>query len=279
MIKLYHKSAFKISRLITKNYSTSFSFATSLFEKEMRDAIYSIYGFVRFADEIVDTFHGYDKNYLLEKFEKDYYDAFNYGISLNPILHSFQITVKKYHISDEHIKAFLTSMKFDLEKKQYATKIEADQYIYGSADVVGLMCLKVFCNGNKEQYQSLVNPAMKLGSAFQKVNFLRDLKADIEDLDRRYFPEIVGTKLNEQNKTAIIKDIENDFGQAFIGIKQLPGRSKLSVLLAYYYYLILLKKIKHTPAYKILETRVRVSNTKKLLLLLKAMFVYKFKLI
>ena len=167
----------------------------------------------------------------------------------------------------------------DLEKKEYATKIEADQYIYGSADVVGLMCLKVFCNGNNEQYQGLVKPAMKLGSAFQKVNFLRDLKADIENLDRRYFPEIVGTKLNEQNKTIIISDIEKDFHEAYSGIQKLPGKSKLAVLLAYYYYRILLKKIKHTPACKILETRIRISNVRKLLLLLKAMVVYKFKLV
>ncbi|MFN8255981.1 MAG: phytoene/squalene synthase family protein [Bacteroidales bacterium] len=278
MIKLYHKSAFKISRLITKSYSTSFSFATSLFEKEMREAIYSIYGFVRFADEIVDTFHGYDKNYLLDKFEKDYYEAFNHGISLNPILHSFQITVKKYNISDEHIRAFLNSMKFDLEKKEYTTKREADQYIYGSADVVGLMCLKVFCNGNEQLYASLVKPAMKLGSAFQKVNFLRDLKHDTQMLDRRYFPEVSAKSLDDESKDVIIRDIENDFRLAYQGIKQLPGRSKLAVLLAYYYYRILLNKIKCSPASKVMESRIRISNAQKMGLLLKAVFVYNLKM-
>ncbi len=278
-MQLYHKTTFNVSKLITHKYSTSFSLATSLIEKEKRDAIYSVYGFVRFADEIVDTFHDYDKKYLLEKFESDYYDAVKQGISLNPILNSFQISVKKFNIPDAHIQAFLKSMKCDLEKKEYKSKTEADEYIYGSADVVGLMCLKIFCNGDQKLYEELKHSAMKLGSAFQKVNFLRDLKNDMEILDRSYFPEIENLRFDENNKMKVISDIENDFKTAYIGIKRLPQKSKLAVLIAYYYYKILLRKIKRTPANKIIETRIRISNSKKMLLLLKAMVVYKFNLI
>lgn len=278
-MQLYYKTTYNISKLITQSYSTSFSIATSLFEKEMRDAIYAIYGFVRFADEIVDTFHDYDKKYLLEKFESDYYDAVNQGISLNPILQSFQQTVKKYNIPDEYIQAFLTSMKYDLVKNDYSDKVEADIYIFGSADVVGLMCLKVFCNGDVSLYNELELSARKLGSAFQKVNFLRDLKNDIEVLDRRYFPEIQQQKFDEKSKLVVIQDIENDFSSAYVGIKKLPKRSKLAVLIAYYYYMSLLKKIKKTEADKIIESRISISNFKKMLLLLKAMFVYKLRLI
>ncbi len=278
-MQLYHNSTFHVSKLITHKYSTSFSLATSLIEKEKRDAIYSVYGFVRFADEIVDTFHEFDKKYLLDKFESDYYDAVKHGISLNPILNSFQISVKKYKIPDEHIQAFLNSMKCDLEKKEYKSKTEADEYIYGSADVVGLICLKIFCNGDQKLYDELKHSAMKLGSAFQKVNFLRDLKNDMEILDRSYFPEIANLRFNEENKMLIIEDIENDFKTAYTGIKRLPHKSKLAVLIAYYYYQILLRKIKRTPSNKIVETRIRISNSKKMLLLLKAMFVYKFNLI
>lgn len=278
-MQLYYKTTFKVSKLITQSYSTSFSIATSLFEKEMRDAIYAIYGFVRLADEIVDTFHEHDKKYLLEKFESDYYDAVKQGISLNPVLQSFQQTVKKFSISDEHIQAFLTSMKYDLYKNDYSNKTAADNYIYGSADVVGLMCLKVFCNGDVNLYNELEFPARKLGSAFQKVNFLRDLKNDMENLDRRYFPELQQGMFDEKNKLAIIRDIEKDFNSAFVGIKKLPKRSKLAVLIAYYYYMSLLKKIKKTEANRILESRISISNFKKMLLLLKAIFVYKLRLI
>ncbi len=278
-MQLYYKTSLNISRLITQSYSTSFSIATSLFEKEMSDAIYSIYGFVRFADEIVDTFHDYNKKYLLDKFESDYYDAVKQGISLNPVLQSFQQTVKKHNISDEHIQAFLTSMKRDLVHNEYKDKAEADNYIYGSADVVGLMCLKVFCNGDDKLYQELEYPARKLGSAFQKVNFLRDLKIDMEILDRRYSPEIQYASIDEKNKMVVINDIENDFNVAFVGIKKLPKRSKLAVLIAYYYYMSLLQKIKNTQADRILESRISISNFKKILLLLKAMFIYKFRLI
>jgi phytoene synthase len=279
MMQLYDHTTFKTSQLITRSYSTSFSLATSWFDKNTRDAIYSIYGFVRFADEIVDTFHGFDKEYLLAKFEADYYDAIKQGISLNPILHSFQKTVKKYNIPDEHIQSFLTSMKHDLEKKDYENKSEIDNYIYGSADVVGLMCLKVFCNGNDALYKELEFPAMKLGSAFQKVNFLRDLKNDIENLDRRYFPQIDENTFNNDNKIALINDIEKDFEIAYSGIKRLPGRSKLSVLIAYYYYKNLLRKIKNTQANEILESRIHISNTRKIALLIGSILIYKLRLV
>ena len=278
-MNLYNKTSFQISRLVTQSYSTSFSIATSLFEKEMRDAIYSIYGFVRFADEIVDTFQEYDKKYLLEKFENDYYDAVKKGISLNPVLQSFQETVKKYSIPDENIQAFLTSMKFDLVKNHYNDKTEIDKYIYGSADAVGLMCLKVFCNGDDKLYKELEKPAMKLGSAFQKVNFLRDLRNDTRVLGRTYFPEIQDERFDEENKLIVIKDIENDFNSAFAGIKKLPKKSRLAVLIAYYYYRSLLKKIKKVPATKIIESRIRISNVKKMFLILKSIFMIKFRLI
>jgi 15-cis-phytoene synthase len=279
MMNLYHQTSYKISKLVTNKYSTSFSFATRLFRPDIREAIYSIYGFVRFADEIVDTFHEFDKEYLLKKFEEDYDDALQKGISLNPVLHSFSQTVKKYEIPDVQVRAFLQSMKTDLLKSSYTSHSEMEDYIYGSADVVGLMCLKVFCNGNQELYNKLEFPAMKLGSAFQKVNFLRDLKNDMEMLHRFYFPEVAKSGLNDDVKHLLIEDIEQDFKTALEGIRQLPNRSRLAVLIAYYYYRILLKKIRRTPTQKILQTRIRVSNPKKILLLLKAMFVYKFRLV
>lgn len=279
MIQLYHQTSYKISKLVTNRYSTSFSFATRLFRPDIREAIYSIYGFVRFADEIVDTFHEFDKEYLLKKFEEDYDDALQKGISLNPVLHCFSRTVQKYEIPDVQVRAFLRSMKTDLLKNRYNSHSEMEDYIYGSADVVGLMCLKVFCNGNQELYKKLEFPAMKLGSAFQKVNFLRDLKNDMEMLHRYYFPEVAKSGLNDDVKHLLIEDIEQDFKTALEGIRQLPNRSRLAVLIAYYYYRILLKKIRRTPTQKILQTRIRVSNPKKILLLLKAMFVYKFRLV
>ncbi len=278
-MNLYNKCSAKICKTVTTTYSTSFSYATSLLEKEHRDAIYSIYGFVRLADEIVDTFHEFDKNYLLNKFEEDFKDAMDNGISLNPVLNSFQITVKKYNISGSYVDAFLTSMKCDLEKKTYKTKLEADNYIYGSADVVGLMCLKVFCNGDDEKFNKLLHPAMKLGSAFQKVNFLRDYKEDTETLGRNYFPAIKNGTLGKIEKQLIIQEIDGDFDEAFKGIKQLPGRSKLAVLLAYYYYRILLNELKRTPASKICKKRIRITNFRKLLIMLKAKTLYNLHLI
>ena len=276
---LFNQTAYKTSKIITENYSTSFSYATSLLEKERRKAIYAIYGFVRFADEIVDTFHEWDKELLLDKFEKDLDDALQQKISLNPVLHSFQLVVKEYGIPYEYIHAFLTSMRFDLHKKEYVTKLEADTYIYGSADVVGLMCLRVFCNGNEELFQQLKQPAMKLGSAFQKVNFLRDIKNDIENLGRNYFPGINGNGFNETSKKQIIDEIEQDFREAYEGIKQLPEDSKLAVLLAYYYYRKLLLKLGNTPASEIMNHRIRISNFGKIIIFFKAKGFHTLKLV
>lgn len=278
-MKLFNDVSFKTSKLITNTYSTSFSLATRLFDRETREAIYNIYGFVRVADEIVDTFHGYDKAYLLEKFGNDYYDAINLGISTNPVLHSFQTTVRKYDIPHEYVRAFMQSMKADLDVDKYTTRVQMNEYVYGSADVVGLMCLKVFCRGNNALFQQLKVSAMKLGSAFQKVNFLRDLKDDTENLGRNYFPELSYTALTESVKLLLIQDIENDFAVALRGIKMLPGRSKLAVLIAYYYYMSLLRKIKRTPARSILRSRIRVSNTQKIGTLIKASISYKLDLV
>jgi len=276
---LYNQTATAVSTLITKKYSTSFFWATCMFQKEIKNAITSIYGFVRFADEIVDTFHNYDKSYLLDKFEDDYYESIKQGISLNPVIHSFQITVKKYNIPNEYVQAFLISMRADLMKNEYNTKSELDSYIYGSADVVGLMCLKVFCNGDDKNFHELELPAMKLGSAFQKVNFLRDLKTDMELLDRSYFPEIEKGNFNEAIKKQVIRHICEDFDIAYNGIKRLPKDSKLAVLLAFYYYKNLLQKIERIPATKILESRIRISDAKKVLLLFKAIVVTKLNIV
>ncbi len=278
MKKTFDDVSIKCSKVVTKTYSTSFSLAVKMLDKSIQDAIYSIYGFVRFADEIVDSFHDYDKELLINQFEKDYYTAYNDNISLNPILNSFQQTVKKYNIDDTSIKAFLKSMKLDLHKSNY-TQEEYKEYIYGSADVVGLMCLKVFVNGDQGKYNELKEPAMKLGSAFQKVNFLRDLKDDFQNLDRTYFPNIDITELNENSKQTIINDIEKDFEDAMIGIKNLPKEAKFGVYTAYKYYKSLLSKLKRTPADKILTTRIRVSNPYKFLLLGKSFVTYKTNLI
>jgi phytoene synthase len=280
MLQLYNRVSFKISKLVTRSYSTSFSIAVSFLDSEMRKAIYGIYGFVRLADEIVDTFHDYDKKVLLQKFENDYYDALHNGLSLNPVLHSFQYVVKTYNIPDELVQAFLKSMKADLYKNDYNTKAKIDEYIYGSAESVGLMCLKVFITGDESaSFDELRFPAMKLGAAFQKVNFLRDLKTDVHQLDRNYFPEIAGNTFNDAIKEQIINDIENDFSSSYNGIKKLPNKAKLPVLIAYYYYLNLLKKIKKIPAEKLIMSRIRISNFRKFILLIKAYLYFKMKLL
>jgi len=278
-MQLYNNTSSDISRLVTRNYSTSFYTASSLLAKDIREAIFSIYGFVRFSDEIVDTFHEYNKKNLIEKFEKDYYDAVKDGISLNPILNSFQETVQKYGIPDEYVQAFLASMKNDLEKKDYESRSEMNEYIYGSADVVGLMCLKVFCNGDDRLFNELEKPAMRLGSAFQKVNFLRDLKNDIERLDRSYFPDVEDNQFTEEAKGKIVKDIEDDFRQALDGIKRLPSSSRLAVAVAFHYYRTLLKKIRSTSASGIKSRRIRISNFRKILLLVKTWFLVKTRII
>lgn len=245
----------------------------------IRDAIYSIYGFVRFADEIVDSFHDYEKESLIDDFEKEYYKAVNLGISLNPILNSFQHTVKEYNITDDLIQAFLKSMKQDLTKSNYNTQNEYADYIYGSADVVGLMCLKVFTKGNNTKYEQLKNEAMRLGSAFQKVNFLRDLKDDNLILNRTYFPGINLNNFTEAAKTQIINEIEDDFNIAYQGIVKLPIEAKFGVYTAYVYYKKLLTKLKNTPYHEIGNSRIRVSNYTKAGLLAQSFVTYKLKLV
>lgn len=280
MKELFDSVSYSCSKLVTKRYSTSFSLAVNMLAPSIRADIYNIYGFVRFADEIVDTFHDYKKKELLAQFESDYYDAKKNGISLNPILNSFQHTVKKYNINDHLVDAFLDSMKADLNQIDYMTKEEYDKYIYGSADVVGLMCLKVFVNGDQAKYDELKGPAMRLGSAFQKVNFLRDLKNDFELLNRSYFPNLDLGQLNQQSKEIIVEEIEEDFDVAFReGILKLPVEAKFGVYMAYRYYRKLLKKLKKVPSQDIMETRVRISNPMKINLLARSYVKYKLNLI
>ena len=246
MKPLFDEVSLICSKKVTSAYSTSFSTAVNMLSPTLRPAIYSIYGFVRFADEIVDSFHDWDNAYLLEKFEQDLNEAIEMQISLNPILNSFQQTVRKYNIDRGMIDAFLKSMRMDLLKTNYQTKEEYQEYIYGSADVVGLMCLKVFVNGDNEKYEELKDSAMRLGSAFQKVNFLRDLKDDYEVLNRSYFPKVDLRTLNNQAKKDIILEIEEDFKEAYKGIKELPIEAKFGVYTAYIYYKRLLSKLKRT---------------------------------
>jgi len=279
MKKLFDEVSFKCSVLVTKNYSTSFSMAVYMLAPSIRDAIYSIYGFVRFADEIVDSFHGFDKQTLIDDFEKEYYKSQKLGISLNPILNSFQHTVNKYNISDDLIQSFLKSMKMDLIKSDYHSKEEYNEYIYGSADVVGLMCLKVFVNGDNAIYEELKEEAMRLGSAFQKVNFLRDLKDDNLVLNRNYFPGVDLKSFDENSKNLIIKEIEEDFRVAKLGIKKLPLEAKFGVYTAYVYYKKLLRKLENTPCHKIGSERIRVSNYTKGILFANSFVTYKLKLV
>lgn len=279
MKSLFDTVSFKCSKLVTKNYSTSFSLAVYMLSPNIRGAIYSIYGFVRFADEIVDSFHDYDKENLINDFEKEYYKAMEMGISLNPILNSFQHTVKQYNITDDLVQAFLKSMKLDLVKSTYNTQTEYEDYIYGSADVVGLMCLKVFVNGKTEKYEQLKHEAMRLGSAFQKVNFLRDLKDDNLVLNRNYFPGVDLNTFDENSKTAIINEIEEDFRIAYQGIVKLPIEAQFGVYTAFVYYKKLLKKLKKTPCSEIGNSRIRVSNYTKASLLAQSFVTYKLKLV
>ncbi|RUT68885.1 phytoene/squalene synthase family protein [Flavobacterium cupreum] len=279
MKSLFDTTSFKCSKLVTKSYSTSFSLAVHMLAPSIREAIYSIYGFVRFADEIVDSFHEYDKEYLINDFEKEYYKAMEMGISLNPILNSFQHTVKQYHITDDLIQAFLKSMKLDLIKSTYNTQSEYEDYIYGSADVVGLMCLKVFVEGKEQKYEQLKDEAMRLGSAFQKVNFLRDLKDDNLVLNRNYFPGIDLKSFDENAKNEIISEIEEDFRVAYQGIVKLPMEAKFGVYTAFVYYKKLLTKLKKTPYYEIGNSRIRVSNYTKAGLLAQSFVTYKLKLV
>lgn len=277
-MQLYDSTCFDCSRLITNNYSTSFSLGIKAFAQKFRDPIYAIYGFVRYADEIVDTFHEHDKPKLIAAFRAETFKAIKERISLNPVLHSFQIVVNHYRIDTDLIDAFLTSMEMDLYTQNY-DEDGYKAYIYGSAEVVGLMCLRVFCEGNEHQYQALVPNACSLGSAFQKVNFLRDVKADREERGRTYFPNVNFDQFTERDKQAIELDIQKDFDDAFEGIKKLPVGSKLGVYIAYTYYKQLFKKIIRTPVDDILQKRVRVSDTRKLALFAQAVMQQKLNVI
>jgi len=279
MKKIFDSLSEQFSRNITERYSTSFSMSTRLLHKSIRQDIYNIYGFVRFADEIVDTFHDYPKEDLLNRFEKELYISIKQHISLNPILNSFQKTVNKYDIDNGLIKAFLKSMSWDLEKKVYVSDNDYKEYIYGSADVVGLMCLTVFVKGDYKKYSKLKSSAMCLGSAFQKVNFLRDLNLDFETLNRTYFPGIDVEKFNEKSKNQIITEIENDFKLALKGIFELPHEARFGVYTAYEYYNKLLKKLKKTPSLSIKNTRIRVPNYQKIGVLANSYLKYHLNLL
>jgi phytoene synthase len=278
MKSLFDSVSYKCSKVVTNSYSTSFSMATKMLSNTIRQDIYNIYGFVRFADEIVDSFHDFDKPSLFEDFEIELEKALQNKISLNPILNAFQFTYHKCNIEKHMVDAFMSSMKLDLTKQKYLTDEEYKNYIYGSADVVGLMCLKVFVKGDNTKYEALKDTAMSLGSAFQKVNFLRDLKADFDTLERTYFPNTDLNNLNEEDKQFIIKDIESDFAKGLEGIKQLPIEAKFGVFMAYRYYSQLLKKLKKTPALEIKSTRIRVPNYKKVELLTRSYVKYQLNL-
>lgn len=274
MKKLFDDISSKCSKLTTRSYSTSFSLGIHFLDKRFHEPIYAIYGFVRFADEIVDSFHGFDKLRLLEKFKKDTYEALEDKISLNPILNSFQYSVNTYGIEKELIDTFLKSMAMDLERKEY-NENAFQEYILGSAEVVGLMCLRVFTEGDKDLYNELKDSAMKLGAAFQKVNFLRDMKADYEGLGRSYFPNLNLSTFSSEDKRAIEEEITKDFCDALTGIKKLPVGARQGVYLAYVYYKSLFLKIKQVPAEQVMEGRIRISDSLKIGLMLQSVFRHK----
>ncbi len=279
MKTIFDHVSYHCSKIVTKSYSTSFALATKMLAPSIRADIYNIYGFVRFADEIVDTFHDYNKEKLFNDFESDMEQAIADKISLNPILNSFQHTYHKYDIPHHLVESFMKSMRMDLTKKTYSTFDEYKEYIYGSADVVGLMCLCVFVNGNKKKYEELKESAMALGSAFQKVNFLRDLKADYEELNRTYFPNTNLTELDEASKKRIVNEIKADFAIGYSGIIKLPEQAKFGVYTAYRYYKKLLRKLQDTPPLEIKNTRIRVSNYQKFGLLAQSYLNYKLQLV
>ncbi len=274
MKQLFDELSYSVSKITTKKYSTSFSLGILALKPTIRLAIYAIYGYVRLADEIVDSFHGYDKEKLLNRFKNETQNALNEKISLNPILQSFQEIVHKYNIDHQLIEQFLHSMEMDLQQVDYNSDLYKE-YIFGSAEVVGLMCLQVFTDGDKQKYEELKSYAMKLGSAFQKVNFLRDLKDDYQLLGRTYFPNIEMNVFDNSVKAKIEQEIEEEFAEALIGIKKLPGSSMFGVYLAYKYYLSLFKKIKSKSSNEILSQRVRVPNTEKAYVALKSYVRYK----
>jgi phytoene/squalene synthetase len=273
-MELFDETTLKCSRLITQHYSTSFTLGIKTLEAKYRLPIYAVYGFVRYADEIVDTFHDYDKVELLSSFRADTYKAIRDRISLNPVLHSFQLIVNQYGIDRELIEAFLKSMEMDLHQQEY-NQYGYAEYIYGSAEVVGLMCLRVFCEGNKQMYESLKEPARRLGAAFQKVNFLRDIRSDYQDRGRVYFPGINFNSFTESAKRDIEADIQADFDAAYQGIIRLPQGAKWGVYLAYVYYKALFKKIKKMAPSRILNERIRVPDNQKMALLVQTYFQHK----
>lgn len=278
MKELFDSISNESATLITKKYSTSFSIAVRLLAPSIRQAIYNIYGFVRVADEIVDSFEGYPQEDLLNRFEEEYSYALEIGISTNPVINAFQKTVKEYNIDDSLVHAFLRSMRADLSKQIYTNQQEMEDYIYGSADVVGLMCLKVFVKGDLDEYERLKEAAMSLGSAFQKVNFLRDLKQDYDSLNRTYFPNIDPENLTSEDKNKIVQEIKDDFKAAYVGIKKLPKEARFGVYVAYKYYVQLLKKVDKTPAEVLMDKRIRVSNSLKTYLLFQSYISYNFKI-
>ena len=279
MKSIFDKVSEDSSKIVIKRYSTSFYFSSSLLSKSIRQDIFNIYGFVRLADEIVDTFHEFPKKELLNEFEEELWRSIDNKISLNPILNSFQNTVNRYSIPKDLIRSFLDSMKMDLEKKEYNSVEEYKKYIYGSADVVGLMCLKVFVKGSETLYSNLSEYAISLGSAFQKVNFLRDLKDDSNILKRVYFPNVDMDDFNEESKKEIINEIELDFKNAIKGIARLPKNSRFAVYIAYRYYNKLLKKLKRTSSENIVKKRVRIHNFQKFTVIARSYVKYQLNLI
>lgn len=269
MMYLFHQASQQCSKITTQLYSTSFSSAIKLLHKDLRTPIFNIYGFVRFADEIVDTFCDYPQADLLIDFKKETFDSIRRGISLNPILHSFQLTVNEYNIDQHLIEAFFKSMEFDLDKRAY-DQAGYEEYIYGSAEVVGLMCLYIFCEGNRTLYDQLKPYARSLGAAFQKVNFLRDLKADYVGLNRIYFPGCDFRNFTAADKNQIEADIQADFNNAYTGILKLPLKARFGVYVAYKYYLSLFKRIKKVQPERIMEERIRIPNMRKAFIVAKA---------
>jgi phytoene synthase len=278
MKALFDTVSFELSKKVTNRYSTSFSLGTRLLGSNIRDAIYGIYGFVRFADEIVDSFHEYNKRRLLVKFKIDTYQAIEDGISLNPILNAFQKVVRDYEIDHHLIDTFLASMEMDLEETEY-TEAEYKEYILGSAEVVGLMCLKVFVEGDEKMYDALKDHAMSLGSAFQKINFLRDVKADYEELGRTYFPGVDLADFNMEDKIRIENDIRRDFNHGLEGIKKLPRSSRFGVYVAYVYYTSLFRKIQDMEPFRIQKERIRIPNNRKVALLFQSYLRHSLNLL
>lgn len=273
-MNLFDKTALECSKLITQRYSTSFTLGIKTLDRTLHFPIYAIYGFVRYADEIVDTFHDKDKTRLLDEFEANTFQAIEDGVSLNPVLHAFQLVVNQYKVDHALIRSFLHSMRMDLSETAYNQE-GYEEYIYGSAEVVGLMCLKIFCDGNQNQYSELLPSAKKLGAAFQKVNFIRDIKSDYEERGRVYFPGVDFDNFNLTAKEAIEADIQKDFDDALVGIKQLPKEARMGVYLAYRYYLKLFRKIKKCPPSQIKEKRIRIADSRKLSMLIGIYFRHR----